>query len=48
MSSLKIIRYDDQGIENVNIFVISHKESLFDKFDDVIKFEKVKGFSRKM
>ena len=45
---LKIIRYDDQGIENVNIFVISHKESLFDKFDDVIKFEKVKGFSRKM
>ena len=45
---LKIIRYDDQGIENVNIFVISHKESLFDKFDDVIKFEKIKGFSRKM
>ena len=45
---LKIIRYDDQGIENVNIFVISHKESLFDKFDDVIKFEKVKGFSRKV
>ena len=45
---LKIIRYDDQGIENVNIFVISHKESLFDKFDDVIKFEKVKGFSIKM
>ena len=45
---LKIIRYGDQGIENANIFVISHKESLFDKFDDVIKFEKIKGFSRKV
>ncbi len=45
---LKIIRYGDQGVEDANIFVISHKESLFDKFDDVIKFEKVKGFSRKM
>ncbi len=45
---LKIIRYGDQGIEDANIFVISHKESLFDKFENVIKFEKVKGFSRKM
>ena len=30
-----------------NIFIISHKgDQLFDKFDSVIKFEKVKNFSR--
>ena len=40
---LKIIRY---VIKDVNIFIISHKESLHDKFENVIKFEKVKGFSR--
>ena len=40
---LKIIRFI---IKDANIFVISHKESLHDKFDQVIKFEKVKGFSR--
>lgn len=40
---LKIIRFI---IKDANIFVISHKESLHDKFDNVIKFEKVKGFSR--
>ena len=40
---LKIIRF---VIKDANIFVISHKESLFDKFENVIKFEKVKGFSR--
>ena len=40
---LKIIRYE---IQDANIFVISHKESLFDKFSNVIKFEKCKGFSR--
>ena len=40
---LKIIRF---VIKDANIFVISHKESLYDKFDTVIKFEKVKGFSR--
>ena len=39
---LKIIRF---VIKDANIFVISHKESLHDKFDNVIKFEKVKGFS---
>ena len=39
---LKIIRY---VIKNANIFVISHKESLLDKFDSVIKFDKQKGFS---
>ena len=40
---LKIIRY---VIKDANIFIISHKESLHDKFENVIKFEKVKGFSR--
>jgi DNA repair exonuclease SbcCD ATPase subunit len=40
---LKIIRF---VIKDSNIFVISHKESLHDKFADVIRFEKVKGFSR--
>ena len=40
---LKIIRY---VIKDANIFVISHKEGLEDKFDKVMKFEKIKGFSR--
>jgi DNA repair exonuclease SbcCD ATPase subunit len=40
---LKIICY---VIKNANIFVISHKTGLEDKFESVIKFEKVKGFSR--
>ncbi len=40
---LKIIRF---VIKDANIFVISHKESLYDKFGDVIRFDKVKGFSR--
>jgi len=33
-------------IKDANIFVISHKSDLHDKFDNVIKFDKVKGFSR--
>jgi DNA repair exonuclease SbcCD ATPase subunit len=40
---LKIIRF---VIKDANIFVISHKDGLQDKFDNVIRFEKVKGFSR--
>jgi len=40
---LKIIRY---VIKDANIFVISHKSELHDKFENVIKFDKVKGFSR--
>ena len=40
---LKIIRYIVKG---ANIFVISHKTDLLDKFDNVIKFDKAKGFSR--
>ena len=42
---LKIIRYT---IKDANIFVISHKTGMEDKFDDVVKFEKHKGFSRKI
>ena len=42
---LKIIRYI---IKDANIFVISHKTDLLDKFESVIKFDKVKGFSRKI
>jgi len=42
---LKIIRYI---IKDANIFVISHKTGMEDKFDDVVKFEKHKGFSRKI
>ena len=40
---LKIIRY---VVKDANIFVISHKADLHDKFDNVVKFDKVKGFSR--
>ena len=40
---LKIIRF---VIKDANIFVISHKTELYDKFESVIRFEKVKGFSR--
>ena len=39
---LKIIRY---VIKDANIFVISHKTGLEDRFESVIRFEKVKGFS---
>ena len=40
---LKIIRFI---IKDANIFVISHKTDMFDKFENVMKFDKVKGFSR--
>ena len=40
---LKIIRY---VIKDANIFVISHKNGMEDKFEKVIGFEKLKGFSR--
>ena len=42
---LKIIRY---VIKDANIFVISHKTDMHDKFESVIRFEKVKGFSRRV
>ena len=40
---LKIIRF---VIQDANIFVISHKSDLHDKFANVLRFEKIKGFSR--
>ena len=40
---LKIIRF---VIKDANIFVISHKTDLYDKFESVTRFDKVKGFSR--
>ena len=40
---LKIIKY---VVKDANIFVISHKTGLEDKFESVIKFCKVKGFSQ--
>jgi ABC-type multidrug transport system ATPase subunit len=40
----KIIKY---VIKDTNVFVISHKtDELIDKFDKIITFEKVKGFSK--
>ena len=39
----KIIRF---VIQDANVFIISHKTGMDDKFDSVLKFEKVKGFSR--
>ena len=40
---LKIIRY---VIKDANIFVISHKTGMDDKFESVIRFDKTKNFSR--
>ena len=40
---LKIIRF---VIKDANVFVISHKTGMDDRFDDVVRFEKVKGFSQ--
>ena len=39
---LKIIKY---VIQDANVFVISHKTGLDERFENVIKFEKAKGFS---
>ena len=40
---LKIIRY---VIKDTNIFVISHKPEMHEKFESMIRFEKVKGFRK--
>ena len=41
---LKIIR---ELTSDTNVFIISHKgDTLLDKFHHIIKFEKVKSFSR--
>jgi DNA repair exonuclease SbcCD ATPase subunit len=42
---LKIIRY---VIKDANVFVISHKTGLEDKFESVIRFDKRSGFSYKV
>ena len=42
---LKIIKY---VVKDANIFVISHKSGLEDRFDSVMRFEKVKGFSHRV
>ena len=42
---MKIIRF---VIKDANIFVISHKSDLHDKFDNLMKFDKVRGFSRRI
>jgi ABC-type molybdenum transport system ATPase subunit/photorepair protein PhrA len=40
----KIIKY---VIKDTNVFVISHKtDELIDKFDKIITFQKIKGFSK--
>ena len=40
---LKIIKY---VVKDANVFVISNKTGLEDRIDNVMRFEKVKGFSR--
>ncbi len=40
---IKIIRY---VVKDSNVFIISHKVGMEDRFQNVLKFEKVKGFSR--
>ena len=39
----KIIRY---VVSDANIFIISHKNELHEKFENVLEFQKVKGFSQ--
>jgi hypothetical protein len=40
---LKIVRF---VLKDANVFIISHKNGLYDKFHNVIEFYKEKGFSR--
>lgn len=40
---MKIIKFI---VKDANIFIISHKNELHDKFEKVLEFEKVKGFSK--
>ena len=39
------IMWDDLSNKGTNVFVISHKDIMVDKFQRTIKFEKVKNFS---
>ena len=42
----KIIKF---VVTDANVFVISHKaDELVDKFDNIVKFDKIKGFSKKI
>ena len=40
---LKIIRY---VVQDANVFIISHKQELHERFDSVLRFEKDRGFSQ--
>jgi DNA repair exonuclease SbcCD ATPase subunit len=40
---LKIVRF---VLQDANVFIISHKNELYDKFHHSLEFEKVKGFSK--
>ena len=40
---LKIIRY---VVKDANVFIISHKQELHERFDSVLRFEKDRGFSK--
>ena len=40
---LKIVRF---VLQDANVFIISHKNELYDKFHHSMEFEKVKGFSK--
>ena len=40
---LKIVRF---VLKDANVFIISHKNELYDKFNNSMEFEKHKGFSR--
>ena len=40
---IKIIKY---VVKDANVFVISHKAGMDDRFESVLKYEKIKGFSR--
>ena len=40
---LKIVRF---VIKDANVFIISHKNEMYDKFDKCLEFEKDKGFSK--
>ena len=40
---LKIVRY---VIKDANVFIISHKNELLDRFQNVLEFKKEKGFSK--
>ena len=40
---LKIVRY---VIKDANVFIISHKNELLDRFENVLEFTKEKGFSK--